>query len=391
MNTAADLQRKQTEFREFAAKSVEPHAADHDRSQRIAPRLIETLAEVGYLAPFLPEFHGGQAMDMETLGMLHEEMGRGCSSIRSLLTVHGMATETLWRWGSDKQRERWLDRLSAGEILGALALSEPNAGSDIDGIETTATVDFNGFLLNGSKKWMTFGQIAGLFLVLARTEDRPVAMFVERDTPGLEIVPIFDMFGTRGSMVAQLHFRDCFVPRENMIGRPGFGNAVVLAALSFGRYSVACGSLGIAQACLDASLKYVGKVSRFGSRLCDHQLIQQMITGMVTDTTASRLLCRAAGQMKDAKDSREVQQTFVAKYHASTAAMRAAEQAVQIHGANGCTPDYPVERYMRDAKVMEIIEGSTQIQQITIAQMELQEFERRQREALIEPTPTYVI
>jgi alkylation response protein AidB-like acyl-CoA dehydrogenase len=186
-------------------------------------------------------------------------------------------------------------------------------------------------------------------------------------------------------MLATLKFQDCFVPRENLIGRPGFGNSVALSILSLGRYSVACGSLGIVQACLDASLEYACKVSRFGAELRDHQLIQQMITDMVTDAAASRLLCREVGRMRDEQDPREIQQTFIAKYHASVAAMRAANHAVQIHGANGCSTDYPVERYMRDAKVMEIIEGSTQIQQITIAALEFQQFD--QSRSAKEPAP----
>jgi glutaryl-CoA dehydrogenase (non-decarboxylating) len=315
---------------------------------------------------------------MVTYGALHEEIGRACSSVRSLLTVHDMASFTIFRWGSEAQRAKWLRALASGRVTGAFAISEPNAGSDVNGIETTAEPTSQEFVLEGHKKWTTFGQIAGVFVVLARSEGRPTAFLIERDTPGFTIEPLAGVTGTRGSMLATLHFRGCRVPKSALIGRPGFGaNLVALSALGLGRYSVACGSLGIAQACLDACFDYVNRTHRFGAPLKDHQLIQQMITQMITDISAARSLCRLAGALKDAGDPQEIMQTFIAKYHASTAAMRAADNAVQIHGANGCSQDFPVERYLRDAKVMEIIEGTTQILQVSIARLGLEDFERR--------------
>jgi alkylation response protein AidB-like acyl-CoA dehydrogenase len=367
----------QLEFRRFAKEHVAPHAARHDQEQQIPPDMVRRVAERGYLAPFLPQKWGGQAMEMVTYGLLHEEMGSACSSVRSLFTVHDMAALSIYRWGSDRQREAWLPKLAIGEITGALALSEPNAGSDVGGIETTAAPCSYGYLLNGQKKWITFGQIAGLFVVLAKCEGKPTAFLVEQGRPGFSVKPISGMLGTRGSMLALLTFEDCRLPEENLIARRGFGaSSVALTALGLGRYSVACGSLGIAQACLDACLDYSAKHQRFGSALKDHQLIQQLVTDMITETAAARLLCRHAGYLKDQKDPGEIMQTFIAKYYASTAAMKAALNAVQIHGANGCSGDYPVERYLRDAKIMEIIEGSTQIQQITIAKFGFQEFEQ---------------
>lgn len=369
----SNLAQRQVEFREFATDRISPYAAEHDREQRLADHIVRDLAGHGYLTPFLPRRQGGEGMSWTVLGALHEEVGRACSSVRSLLTVHAMTAFAIQRWGSDVHRERWLHLLAQGGVLAAFALSEPNAGSDINGVEATALQTADGFIINGKKKWMTIGQVAGLFLVLLRSEGGSVTLLVERGRPGLAIEPIRDLLGTRGSMLATLSFNDCFVPRENLLGRPGFGNSIALSALSLGRYSVACGSVGIAQACLDASLDYAGKVSRFGSELRQHQLVQRMVADMVTDVSASRLLCREAGRMHDEKDPAEIRQTFVAKYHASLAAMRSADNAVQIHGANGCSSEYPVQRYMRDAKVMEIIEGSTQIQQVTIASLAFQE------------------
>src|SRR6187402_2627883 len=302
----------QEQFRDFAQTVIAPYAASHDRSQRICDHIVSSLAKAGYLAPFLPARWGGQSTTMATLGILHEEIGRACSSVRSLLTVHGMAVQSILRWGNETLRQRWLQALAHGEVVGAFAISEPNAGSDVNGIETSAEPRLDGFVLNGQKKWITFGQIAGVYVVLAHCGGKPTAFLIERDRPGLTVTPISDVLGTRGSMLGLLTFEDCFVPATNLLGRPGFGaNPVALSALGFGRYSVACGSLGIAQACLDASFLYANRIQRFGSALRGHQLIQQMITHMMTDVSAARLLCREAGRMKDEKDPQEVQCTFV--------------------------------------------------------------------------------
>jgi alkylation response protein AidB-like acyl-CoA dehydrogenase len=382
MDTPPMSVKRQAEFQSFARDRVAPHAAEHDRKQRLSGHIVPDLAARGYLAPFLPAKWGGTSMDMVTYGALHEEIGRACSSVRSLLTVHDMASFTIFRWGNEAQREKWLRPLCKGEVTGAFAISEPNAGSDVNSIETTALPAEDGFVLNGQKKWITCGQLAGVFVVLVRSEAQPTVFLIERHMPGLTIEPLTGVTGTRGSMLALLTFKNCHVPRQSLLGRPGFGaNPIALSALGLGRYSVACGSLGIAQACLDASLEYASRTHRFGALLREHQLIQRMITEMITGISASRALCRLAGSLKDEKDPQEIMQTFIAKYHASTAAMRAATDAAQIHGANGCSEDFPVERLLRDAKVMEIIEGSTEIQQITIAGLGYQEFERQRPRA----------
>ncbi|WP_217333081.1 acyl-CoA dehydrogenase family protein [Rhodanobacter sp. C05] len=368
---------RQSEFRQFALDKVSPFAELHDRSQKLSDSIRSDLAQNGYFAPFLPHRWGGASMDMVTYGILHEELGRACSSVRTLLTVHDMIAHTILRWGGAGLKERWLPLLAKGEAIGALGISEPNAGSDINAVETVAVADGDEFLLHGQKKWISFGQIADLYLVLCKYNDLPVAFLVERDRPGLSVEPINDMFGTRGSMLALATFKHCRVPKENMIGKPGFGATVAQTALGLGRYSVACGAVGIAQACLDACYEYANSTKRSGAFLKEHQLIQQMISDIITDSVAARLLCRQAGAMRESGDFQDIMHTFIAKYHASTAAMRAADRAVQIHGANGCSPSYPVERLMRDAKIMEIIEGSTQIQQITIANLGFQEFERQ--------------
>jgi alkylation response protein AidB-like acyl-CoA dehydrogenase len=362
-------QHDQAAFRTFVGDEIAPYANRYDQEERTPPELIGKLAQQGYLGAIVPPEHGGTGLDMITFGLLNEEIGRGCSSVRSLLTVHSMVSHAILKWGSKQQRATWLPRLAAGEIIGAFGLSEPNVGSDARSVETTATRRGDEYVLNGCKKWTTYGQIADLFLIFARCDGKPSAFLVERNTPGFATQPILGMLGTRASMVAEVHMQDCRIPKENLVGGLGFGVATVAtSALDIGRYSVAWGSVGIAQACLDACIRYTSARKQFDGYLKDYQLIRQMITDMITNVKAARLLCLQAGYLKDTGDPNTVMETWVAKYFASTIAMKAAADAVQIHGANGCSPDYPVQRYFRDAKIMEIIEGSTQLQQIMIAE-----------------------
>jgi len=242
-------------------------------------------------------------------------------------------------------------------------------------VETTATQDGDGYVLHGTKKWTTYGQIADVFLLFAKLEGKPVAFLVERDSPGFASAPL-EVAGTRASMLAELRLDGCRVPSEARLGGAGFGLAIAVATLEVGRYSVACGSAGIVRACLDASLAYAAGRRQFGAAIGEHQLVQRMIAGMAADWRAAHWLCMRAGWLRDQGDPSAAHETFVAKYFASTAATRAALDAVQIHGANGLTDSYPVERYLRDSRVMEIIEGSTQIQQVTIARNELEMLRR---------------
>ncbi len=355
-------------FRAFVDEEIFHHADQFDRDESIPPALIRKIGKQGFLGLNLPVQHGGAGKDMITLGLLHEEVGRACSSVRSLLTVHGMVAQSVLRWGSGLLKERWLRRLARGEVIGAYGLTEPNVGSDAQSVETQAEQVRDFYVLNGRKKWISFGQIADVFLIFARCQGKPAAFLVERETPGLSVEPIFGMLGTRAAMLAELYLRDCRIPPENLIGREGFGFTHVLpATLDFGRYSVAWGCVGIAQACLDACIKYAGERKQFGSYLKDHQLIRQMLTDMIANIKAARLLCYQAGYYKDAGDPRTLTETLIAKYFASTMATRVASNAVQIHGAHGCSSESSVQRYLRDAKVMEIIEGSTQLLEVSIA------------------------
>lgn len=371
----------QAAFRSFASRHIAPYADEFDRQERIPGEVVEKIAAEGLLGSILPGQWGGRGLDMMTYGLLNEEIGRACSSVRSLLTVHDMVAFAILKWGGSQQREWWLRRMARGEVIGAFAVTEAAVGSDPKSVETTARSVDECYVLNGEKKWISFGQIADLFLVLTTCDGRPTTFLVERDRPGVSVRPISGMLGTRASMLALVTFENCEIPKTNLLGRVGFGLLSAIAtALGLGRYSVAWGCVGIAQACLEACITYTSRRRQNGVLIGKYQLIQEMMSNMMTDTRAARLLCCQAGYLKDTADPDEIMATFMAKYFGSKTAMKAALDAVQIHGANGCGGDFPVQRYLRDAKVMEIIEGSHQIQQITIADFGYQEHARRFQE-----------
>lgn len=362
-------QRRRAEFHEFAQANIVPGANLWDRQECLPQDVIALLAGKGYLGAVIAKVDSNDGLDMVEFGLLNEELGRGCSSVRTLLTVHSMVALSILRWGSKEQKTTWLARLQQGEVIGAFALTEAEAGSDARAIETQASPSGSDFVLTGEKKWISLAQMAGVFLVFARSDQGPCAFLVERNMPGVTISPVQGLLGTRASMMGELHLDHCRVPRSNLIGAPGFGlSYIASSALDCGRYSVAWGCVGIAQACLDACLEYTGRRKQGGALLKDHQLVQRMITQMVVETKAARLLCWNAGRLKDAGDPASVTETSIAKYFACKTAARAARDAVQLHGAVGCTNEHAPERLFRDAKLMEIIEGSNELQEITIAQ-----------------------
>ncbi|PMB44421.1 acyl-CoA dehydrogenase [Fischerella thermalis CCMEE 5201] len=375
LELSAQQKNAQAEFRAFVNQEICPDAGEWDKKEFTPPELINKIAERGFLGAILPQEYGGKGMDMITYGILNEEIGRGCSSVRSLLTVHNMVSQALCKWGNKSQKQYWLPKLASGEIIAAFALSEPNVGSDAKSVETTATLSGDAYILKGHKKWITYGQIADVFLVFAKCEGKAGAFLVEKNSPGFSVKPMSGILGTRASMVAELQFDNCHVPLENLVGKLGFGFSYIAAsALDYGRYSVASGCVGIAQACLEACIKYTNERKQFDVYLKEHQLIRQKITQMITNTKAARLLCYQAGYLKEINDPNSIIETSIAKYFASTVATKSANDAVQIHGGNGCSSEYPVERYLRDSKIMEIIEGSTQIQEITIAESGYQNY-----------------
>ncbi len=355
-------------FRAFVDDQVRPFADQWDREERMPAEAIAAVRAAGFLGAPLPVEHGGRGMDAITYGLLCEELASGCSSVRTLLTVHDMTALALLRWGSAELRRAELPAIARGELLCAFALSEPDVGSDASAVETEARAVDGGYLLSGRKRWISFGQVADRFLVFARLDGKPAAFFVDADAPGLERRPITGLLGTAASLCAELELRDCHVPAHRLVGKSGTGiSHVASTALDHGRYAVAWGCVGIAQACLDSSLAYAASRRTFGVALDQHQLVRRLLTEMIVGTRAARLLCWRAGYVRQQGEPLASSETLVAKYFASQTASRVAGWAVQLHGAAGTSRDHPVARHLRDAKVMEIIEGSNEIQQVAIA------------------------
>lgn len=372
----------QEQFRAFVAQEIAPHADQWDQDERIPAELIQKLADQGYLGAIVPAEYGGPGMDALTFGLLCEEIGGGSASLLSLITVHGMVCQALLKWGTPAQKTQWLPKLATGAVIGGFGLTEPNVGSDAKSVETTAVHVDNSYILNGEKKWISFGQVATLFLIFAQCDGKPSAFLVPRDSPGFSSLPINGLLGFRSAMLGRLLMKDCRIPEDHLVGKIGFGfSHVAGAALDHGRYCVGWGCVGGGQACLDACLHYTGERKQFGSFLKGHQLIQQMVANMITQIKAARLLCYHAAYLKDKGDPSMIMETSIAKYFASQMINQVASDAVQIHGANGCSSDYPVQRYLRDAKIMEIIEGSSQMQQIIIAKSGYQNFLLEKRKA----------
>jgi len=384
----AEQQEAKIRFRKFVAKNIAPHASEYDRCEETPIELINAMAQEGYLGALVPARYADQEvvygsieskssheMDPLTWGLLCEEVGHASGSLVSLLTVHSMVIQSLLKWGTEAQRNCWLPPLSSGKVIGGFGLTEIRIGSDARNGETTAVQDGDFYVLNGQKKWISFGQVANLFLILAQVEGKSTAFLVERERKGFSTEPIKGMLGFRAAMLAELKMDNCRIPASNMVGKIGFGfSHVAGTALDQGRYCIAWGSLGLAQGCVDASLAYSTERKQFGVSIKEHQLIQEMVADMITKTQAARMLCYNAAFLKENQDPSLIMETSMAKYFASRTALKCGSDAVQIHGANGCSDRYPVERHFRDAKIMEIIEGSNQMQQIIISRYGYQRY-----------------
>lgn len=364
-----DRQREHRErARRFAAEHIAARANEIDESKTTPGDVLAAMRNSGLLGAALAARWGGGGIDAVSYGLITEEIGKVCSSVRSLMTVHNMSAQTIAKFGSAEQQERWLPDLCAGRKIIAFALTEPNVGSAAHAIEVEAVENGNKYSLTGTKMWVTYGLVADLFLVFARSAGGPIALLLDRQTEGLHIEPIEAPFGTRGAMLAKLNFDGSEVPKAFGLGAAGMGISFVAnAALDHGRFSVAWGSTGIIQACLDACLSYTQLQRQGDHRLKDFQLIRRQLTDMLVAHTTARALCHRSAWLRERGDPRSVMETAMAKYHASAGAIRVATDAVHMHGANGCGTDYPVSRYLRDATVMGIIEGTHEIHQIALA------------------------
>ena len=364
------------EVRQFVADEIEPYASEFEEKEALPKALINKMASKGYLAATFPQAFGGLGLDPVQYGLFTEEIGKGCSSVRAMITVHtSLVGETILRWGTDVQKWKFLPQMASGEKLAAFALSEPDTGTDAKNVKTQYCKEGDHFIINGKKKWITLSDIADLFLVIASHEEKVSAFLVDRAYDGIKTTPIRGLLGNKASHVAEIEFNNVRIPQENLIGKEGGGfTYIVNSALDYGRYSVAWGGLGIAQKALEAMVSYSRNRKQFGERICNFQLIQGMIGDAVTKVHAARALCLKAGELRLEKHHDAAMETTVAKYFTSLIANEIASDAVQVHGGNGCYNKYPVERLFREAKILEIIEGTSQIQQSIIARFGLRRY-----------------
>jgi len=353
---------RQEEFSAFARFEVAPFAADWDRDERIPDSVIEKLARSGYLGCVIPGEFGGPGWDLVTFGLLNEALGQFCPSLTDVLTVQTMVSAALLKWGSAEQKSTWLRPLAEGRITASFALTEPSAGSAIQSISANLASGSNGFVLNGTKKWISWAQFADVFLVFAKLGERSVACLVPRDSAGLSIEPIRNLMGFRAAGLAELHFENVGIPAANIVGKPGFAfSHVAQHGLHFARLSTACSALGLLRGCFEESASYAASRRIDGAAAGDLGMIRTLIARMGTDLSAAHALCHEACRSAEERLPQAIEAVLVAKYFASRAAVRAASDAVQIHGAAGCHGSAAVSRYYRDAKILEIIEGTTQV------------------------------
>lgn len=358
----------------FAQRRIAPVARENDEKERYPADIVAEMGELGMFGGPIPEEYGGAGLDYISYAIMNEEISKACSSVRTVLSVQlSLVATTILKWGSEAQKKKYLPRLCTAEWIGCFGLTEPDVGSDAQHLKTFAQKTSGGWKLNGQKIWISNGGVAQLALVIAQTDRgnprRMAAFLVETDLPGFEARTMHGKLGLRSSNTAELFLANVEVPDDALMGEVGDGFKVAMSALDNGRYSVGAGCLGIAQGSLEASVAYAKERHTFGKPIAAHQLVQDMIARMVVDIDASRLLLYRAGELKNAGKP-NTRETSIAKYYCSEAAFRCANDAIQIHGGMGYSNEYPVERYMRDARVATIYEGTSQIQKLIIAGFE---------------------
>ncbi|MEU4402031.1 acyl-CoA dehydrogenase family protein [Micromonospora orduensis] len=355
---------------EFVDRELVPHAATWDRRESVDPAVVGMLGDLGFLGLTIAESEGGSGGDHLAYCLVLEELGRGDSAVRGIVSVSlGLVAKSIAAHGSAAQRAEWLPRLCAGTALGCFALTEPDSGSDAAALRTRAVRDGDDWLLTGTKTFITNGTTADVALVFARTGGpghRGITAFlVPTDSAGLTRREIHGKLGLRGQATGELRFDEVRVPDAARLGAEGAGFRLALATLAKGRMSVAAGCVGIAQGCLDAAVGYAGQRTQFGKPIAGHQLVQQLLSAIAVDTEAARLLVWRVADLID-RDQPFATEASMAKLFASEAAVRAANNAVQVFGGYGYIDEYPVGKYLRDARVATLYEGTSQIQQLLI-------------------------
>jgi butyryl-CoA dehydrogenase len=357
--------------REFADKEILPRVRENDRAERFDRELATKLGEVGFLGPILDEKYGGRGLDYLGYGLIVEQIGRADSSARTVISVQtSLVGSAIQRWGTEEQKLRWLPPLCSGEGLGCFGLTEPDTGSDAANLRTRATKTDSGWSISGQKMWISLGSVAEFALIFAQTDPekkhKGLACFiVPTASEGFTSAEIHGKLGLRSSDTAELSLDAVEVGDDALLGEVGDGFKVAMSALESGRYSVAAGCVGICEGCVEASVSYAKERQQFGVPLARFQLVQEMIADMILKRDASRMLVFRAAMLKD-EGKPNATETSVAKVYATESAVECANLAIQVHGGSGYVDDYPVERYLRDARVTTLYEGTSQIQKLII-------------------------
>jgi alkylation response protein AidB-like acyl-CoA dehydrogenase len=357
--------------REFTDREIVERSRENARNHHFDLEIVKKLAEQGYLGAIVPQQYGGAGLDYVSYGLVVEEIGRGDSAVRTVISVQtSLVCSAILKWGTEGQKTRYLPKLCSGEWLGCFGLTEPDTGSDAANQRTRATKTDAGWLINGAKMWISMGDYARLALVFAQTDPalghKGIGCFlVDTDQAGFKPQPIEHKMGLHASDTASIALEDVEVAEDGLLGQIGDGFRVAMSALDSGRYSVAAGCVGICQGCVEESVSYAKEREQFGRPIASFQLIQAMIADMVLKTEASRMLVYRAGWLKD-KGRPNTLETSVAKLHATEAAVECANTAIQVHGGAGYVDDHPVERYFRDVRVTTLYEGTSQIQKLII-------------------------
>ena len=362
----------QAMVKDLAREAILPTAAERDKTKEFPKDIIKQMGELGLMGMSVPNEYNGAGVDTISYSLALQEIGYACASTAIIMSVHNsVSCGPIYRFGSDFLKENYLKPLAAGQKLGCFAVTEPGAGSDPAGAKSTAKKDGDSYILNGTKAWITSGKNADVVVATAYTDKnkkhRGISTFVlEKGMPGFIVGPDEDKMGQRASDCTSLVFEDCRVPVENLLGEEGEGFIIAMTALDEGRIGVASISVGLSQACLDAAVTYAQERVQFGSPLSKFQGIRWMIADMAIQTEASRLLTFNAASMKD-RGEKFTREASMAKLFASETANRSAYQAIQIHGGYGYSKEYQVERYYRDARVLTIYEGTSEVQRIVVA------------------------